>query len=255
MSMQVGERGHALHRLDHRTRARRNARLNASCRSDSLTGGSQALENPAYSKKLATAHFWIGDHRHHHVPVSMWVAGITQWGDVARVRARMAGSCIPTSSRLSSRSCFVLGPFGGRGVFLRGAPDLGLQRVQDDKEWPADFAWSLMSRAALGVEGVVALARTTAPTRTTTRFTGPARRAPWCPSFHRGAHCADDRADGTGAGGGLGCRGHSDVLQSGERSKRSASVKPYKPLELLGATSTCAEGLHLCTRRWSAVPA
>ena len=98
-------------------------------------------KTPLYSTKLATAHFWVATVGLITYQVSMWVAGITQWGDVARLRARRPPRPTRTSSRRSSGSSRCTGSGSSRRIlFFSGVLLLVWNIVKTIRSAPADYA-------------------------------------------------------------------------------------------------------------------
>ena len=102
LSIKSGQRARALHRLDHRPRARRRARLERlHGRRDVLLARAAALRHQALlERRSPTTHFWIGTVGILLYVVAMWVAGITQ-GLMWRGDDENGALLYPTSSRRS----------------------------------------------------------------------------------------------------------------------------------------------------------
>ena len=171
-----------------------------------------------YSKKLATAHFWVATVGLITYQVSMWVAGITQW---AMWRAfepdgRLSyPDFIETVIRIVPM--YLDPPRGGAPLLHRPAHG-GVEHHQDGPERPGRLRGGAGDPGAAACERPPGAGRGDARQHVRPRALPVAARVPpRHPPRARGTHDHVHRARGAGPRGGIAGGGDPDVLQQAQR--------------------------------------
>ena len=239
----------ALHRLDHRPRPRRRARLERlhGVRHDLLAGAAPVPDARSTRRSSPTTHFWIGTFGILLYVVAMWAAGITQglmWRAFDETGRLQYPDFVETVTRLMPM--YWMRALGG-SLYIAGLLHRRVQHLHDVADAPGDVRGASRStRAADRSREAKAAERETRALETGGRRTGAL--AP-----HVGAACRRSftvlvarRGDRRVA-----VRDPADVPDRRQRPDDRDGQAVHAARARTAATSTSARVATTATRRWS----